>query len=275
MQATKQMIETGDFVSIRFQDEPRTKKPVGIHWLQVAAVKTFALGDEQAVWAYRLPSALAAWATVLVVFVMGRRFFDRRSVLCAATLAACTLIWLVEAHIAKTDAALLLAVVLAQFALMEIYLADDRAALPFAWVALFWLAIGFGVLIKGPVVIAVVGVTILALSISDKRIAWLRGLRPLIGVTGFFFAVAVLSAAFIVLWDVPLAWYFETNLDTDVRYYLGRVTKIANGGIWYGLAVLGIGICTYIAHNSINSDKKARYLRYARAWTPGCLCLCP
>ena len=38
-QATKQMIETGDYVDIRFQDEVRYKKPVGIYWLQAAAVK--------------------------------------------------------------------------------------------------------------------------------------------------------------------------------------------------------------------------------------------
>src|SRR5246500_3066755 len=37
-QATKQMVETGDFVDIRFQDEVRYKKPVGIYWLQAGAV---------------------------------------------------------------------------------------------------------------------------------------------------------------------------------------------------------------------------------------------
>ena len=33
-QASKQMVETGDFVDIRFQDEVRYKKPVGIYWLR-------------------------------------------------------------------------------------------------------------------------------------------------------------------------------------------------------------------------------------------------
>ena len=48
-QATKQMIESGDFVDIRFQNEVRYKKPVGIYWLQAAAVKTAKLlGREQA-----------------------------------------------------------------------------------------------------------------------------------------------------------------------------------------------------------------------------------
>ena len=39
-QATKQMVETRDFVDIRFQDEVRYKKPVGMYWLQAAAVET-------------------------------------------------------------------------------------------------------------------------------------------------------------------------------------------------------------------------------------------
>src|ERR1700742_423907 len=39
-QATKQMIETGDYVDIRFINEEANDKPVGIYWLQTAAVKT-------------------------------------------------------------------------------------------------------------------------------------------------------------------------------------------------------------------------------------------
>src|ERR1041385_241894 len=38
-QASKQMLETGQYVDIRFQNEVRYKKPVGIYWLQVAAVR--------------------------------------------------------------------------------------------------------------------------------------------------------------------------------------------------------------------------------------------
>jgi len=38
-QATKQMVETGDFVDIRFQEDVRYKKPVGVYWLQSAVVE--------------------------------------------------------------------------------------------------------------------------------------------------------------------------------------------------------------------------------------------
>ena len=44
-QATAQMLETGDFVNIRFQDQPRNKKPVGIHWLQ--AISAASSGPRQ------------------------------------------------------------------------------------------------------------------------------------------------------------------------------------------------------------------------------------
>ncbi|HQN52700.1 MAG TPA: glycosyltransferase family 39 protein, partial [Phenylobacterium sp.] len=59
-QATAQMLEQEDFVVIRFQDQPRFKKPVGIHWLQAASVSTFSDPETRAIWAYRLPSLLGA-----------------------------------------------------------------------------------------------------------------------------------------------------------------------------------------------------------------------
>jgi 4-amino-4-deoxy-L-arabinose transferase-like glycosyltransferase len=59
-QATVQMLETGDFTNINFQDDPRHKKPVGIHWLQAASVSLLSSPEARAIWAYRIPSLLAA-----------------------------------------------------------------------------------------------------------------------------------------------------------------------------------------------------------------------
>src|SRR5882672_7739452 len=38
-QASRQMVESGDVVDIRFGHVPRYKKPAGIYWLQAAATK--------------------------------------------------------------------------------------------------------------------------------------------------------------------------------------------------------------------------------------------
>src|ERR1700752_1662377 len=57
-QATRQMLETGDFLRIRFQDEARNNKPAGIYWLQAAAVSVSSTPQSNAIWPYRVPSLL-------------------------------------------------------------------------------------------------------------------------------------------------------------------------------------------------------------------------
>src|ERR1700760_5054353 len=53
-QATAQMLESRDFVVIRYQDQPRFKKPVGIHWLQAASVSLVSNPEDLAIWAFRV-----------------------------------------------------------------------------------------------------------------------------------------------------------------------------------------------------------------------------
>src|SRR5438067_6929621 len=52
-QASKQMMETGNYLDIRFQKEPRYLQPAGIYWLQVAAAKLTGYGSEAPIWVYR------------------------------------------------------------------------------------------------------------------------------------------------------------------------------------------------------------------------------
>src|SRR5882724_10408786 len=82
-QATKQMVETGDYVDIRFQDEVRYKKPVGIYWMQAAAVQTAsALGLPRAqlrIWVYRVPSLVGSIGAVLLTYWTALAFVSRRA----------------------------------------------------------------------------------------------------------------------------------------------------------------------------------------------------
>ncbi|HLS19033.1 MAG TPA: glycosyltransferase family 39 protein, partial [Paracoccaceae bacterium] len=65
-QSSKQMLETGKFIDIRLQEEPRWKKPVGIYWLQAASAKLFGEGAEAGISAYRIPSVLGVVAAALL-----------------------------------------------------------------------------------------------------------------------------------------------------------------------------------------------------------------
>lgn len=192
-QATKQMLETGDYVDIRFQDEVRYKKPVGIYWLQAAVVKTAnALGFQHAlttIWLYRIPSLVGAVGAVLLTYWTALAFVSRRAaVLAGLMMASCVLLG-IERLIAKTDAMLLMTVVAAMGALARAYnsgaeqLEDQtrRWAMP----ALFWTALAAGVLLKGPLIIMVVGLAALTLAIVDRSAQWLLRLKPLVGIVWF------------------------------------------------------------------------------------------
>src|SRR5437762_12927343 len=114
-QASRQMLESGDVLRIRFQDEARNKKPAGIYWLQAASVTVFSTPQSDAIWPYRLPSVVGALLAVLLVFAIGNALLGRGDeeppprmvALIAAVLLASALGLVAEAHIAKTDAALL------------------------------------------------------------------------------------------------------------------------------------------------------------------------
>src|SRR5271154_3440729 len=111
-QATKQMIETGDYIDIRYQDDVRYRKPVGIYWLQAAVVNTAsALGLPDArttIWLYRVPSLIGAVGAVLLTFWCALAFISRRGALLAALMMTASALLGVEARLAKTDAMLLL-----------------------------------------------------------------------------------------------------------------------------------------------------------------------
>ena len=88
-QTTKEMVETGDFIHPRFQAAPRHKKPIGIYWLQAAAVLLAGKEAQTAIWPYRLPSVLGATAAVLLTYWLGLQLFAPSiGVLGAALLAS-------------------------------------------------------------------------------------------------------------------------------------------------------------------------------------------
>src|SRR6266436_5711210 len=81
-QATRQMLETGDFLRIRFQDEARNKKPAGIYWLQAISVNAFSSPAATAIWPYRLPSLLGGMAAVLLTLALGAALYGGAAAHC-------------------------------------------------------------------------------------------------------------------------------------------------------------------------------------------------
>jgi len=183
MQATSQMLETHDFIDVRFQDRPRYLQPAGIYWLEALSVAAFSEPAAREPWAYRIPSLFGAVAAVLLTGWIGSTLFGASAGMAAALLLATSLLMGVEARMAKIDATLLAAILVAQASLLRIYL-DAAAGVVTRrrWAALHWIALGVGLMLKGPLILLVSWGTILGLVASERRTAWLQGLHAKWGI---------------------------------------------------------------------------------------------
>jgi len=205
-QATAQMLETGEFIVIRFQDEPRFKKPVGIHWLQAASVAAFSEAEAREIWAYRLPSLLGAMLAAAACAWGASVFFGGPTGLLAGAILGSTFLLSTEAFIAKTDAVLAGTTTLAMAALARIYAAGrEGGKAPRVTRLLFWLGLSGAILVKGPVGLMVVVLTALSLSLWDRKWRWLKDL-------GWIWGLIILAAV--------------------VGPWAGAVTVATDGGFW-------------------------------------------
>lgn len=190
-QASKQMLETGDYVDIRFQETARHKKPVGIYWLQTAAVKaaeTVGVSNARAnIAVYRLPSLIGAIGVVLLTYWSALVFVSRRYALIAGLFMAGSVLLGVEARLAKTDAVLALTAVAAMGALARIYMMSMKTrGLPKmnGWLVagIFWTAVAGAALLKGPVIPFFIALAIVSLMILDRSTRLFFNLKPLAGI---------------------------------------------------------------------------------------------
>jgi len=237
-QATKQMVDSGDYIDIRFQNDVRYKKPVGIYWLQAAALKTAEFISRREmdtrIYVYRIPSVIGAVGAVIATFWIATMVVSRRAAILAALMIAASILLGVEARLAKTDAMLLFVVVLCMGALARAYLprrdeSPGNAALldtpapslnpvlPFV----FWIALAAGVLLKGPLILMFVGLPIVTLIAIDRSASWLKALRPLIGIPIFLLLVA---PWFVAIQMRTGATFFSDSIGGDMlsKVYSGQ-----------------------------------------------------
>ncbi len=160
-EATREMLERGDFVTTWLNGAPRFDKPILSYWLQAASVSAFGLNE----FALRLPSALAgtAWIVALVAFT--RRVSDSASGWAAGLIAATSLGVTLIGRGATADALLNLFLVLAMFDACR-YLQAPRVR----YRRRVWLWMALGVLTKGPVALLIPGaVSLIAFALLGQR----------------------------------------------------------------------------------------------------------
>ncbi|MEW5981345.1 MAG: glycosyltransferase family 39 protein [Acidobacteriota bacterium] len=142
----REMIESGDYIEPTFNDEPRLNKPPLSYWVVATFYHAFGVSLTSA----RLPIAIGALVMLATVYLLGWMAFSPRAGLLAALTLAATPRFLLFSRriIIDVYTAMFLGLALACFALAERDVVRRRL-----WLVLMYVAVGLGVLTKGPVAI--------------------------------------------------------------------------------------------------------------------------
>jgi 4-amino-4-deoxy-L-arabinose transferase-like glycosyltransferase len=227
-EATREMLERGDYVSTWLNGQPRYDKPILIYWLQAASVTMLGLDE----FALRLPSALAAGAWIAAIFAFARRFLDRDTAYAAAFIAASTAGVTVIGRGAIADALLNLLLALSMFDIYR-FAVEGRPA----WRRRAFLWIGLGLLTKGPVALLVPGAaSLLAFALQGRARDWLRAVRDPVG---WAILLAVAMPWYLLEYerrgDAFLAGFFMRH---NVERYLAPLQGHGGSLLYYPPAIL-------------------------------------
>ena len=268
-QATAQMLETGDLVNIRFQDEPRDKKPVGIHWLQALSVALTSSVERREIWPYRLPSLLGAMLAAAACAWGARRAEGPWAGAAAGGILGASLLLSSEAFIGKTDAALCGAVTLSMAALGRIYMAERGGApAPRGARALFWIGQALAILLKGPIGPMVAGLALLGLWAMDRKAGWMRRLQWVWGLVLVLAIVGPWAVAITVATDGGF-WSRAVGGDLAPKLAGGHETHGAPPGLHLLLSPLLIFPATVLLPAALVWGWRRRaepFARFALAW---------
>lgn len=210
-QATRQMLQTGNYFQIRFQERTRFQKPPGINWLQAISVSLFSDHSDSPIWTYRLPSLLCGLLSLLLLYYFSKRYWGNKIAALASIFLASSFMFVVEGHLAVIDSALLFSVILMQGSFLVIYMNDqENQTISMFWSVCFWVSMALGFLLKG--VTPLVGfLTLGMLLIVDRwyfrvQSNWLKQLHFVWGLLLFI--------------GLTLLWVIPVNRDEHSNYLL-------------------------------------------------------
>jgi 4-amino-4-deoxy-L-arabinose transferase-like glycosyltransferase len=168
-------IDNGNWLVARIQGRPRLEKPPLPRWTTAGLMLATGRRDEAMA---RLPSALSALGMIWLVYALGKRMANRSVGLAAGLILTSCVFFVSELRQAGNDGPLACFTTLALYAAwrrLHGSTAGDSHALPGdqpgsrAWAIIMYAALGLGFLTKGPIVLLLVGITLIPYLILARR----------------------------------------------------------------------------------------------------------
>jgi 4-amino-4-deoxy-L-arabinose transferase-like glycosyltransferase len=232
-EAAREMVRTGDWITPRFDGQPRFDKPILFYWLIALSYTVFGVTE----FAVRFWSALGALALVFVLYRAGAGWFGPRVGLLAGLAFTMNFLTALLARAAVTDMLLTFFVTAAILAGIQALGAPAPAAR--SWARLGWIAMSLAVLVKGPIGLVIPG---MALGGSVLVLREVRGgFRRLFPWEGPALFLALAVPWFALVWFAN-GWAFIQGF--VIKHHLTRYTGVVSGHpgpIWFYLPVALVG----------------------------------
>ena len=162
-EAVREMFESGNFVEIFYNYEPRYNKPPLTYWSIALSSAIFGLNE----FGIRLPIVLMGIGSIWLTYLLGRRLFGDRGGIYALVMMALSLQMLALKQFASPEMPLTFFFTLTMYWFIKGY-QDNR----FRYILLFYIALGLTVLTKGYPYIIVIGGILGLFVLWDTELKW-------------------------------------------------------------------------------------------------------
>jgi len=222
------MIESGNWLAPHAPDEELLNKPPLTYWLIGLSYKIAGVSYGAA----RLPSVMAALALLALVYWFGLQFGWLRTGLLAASMLGTSYLFVSFARMAMSDMLLTLFVTTSLLC-FAVSIRSNPVRSP-ALVLVAYIALGLGVLTKGPVALALVLVPLGAEILIRRSRSVVRRLRPVFGLL----ILGILTAPYFALiyfrlGASPLRFFF---IGENLQRFTGSLYGWSQRPAWYVLA---------------------------------------
>jgi 4-amino-4-deoxy-L-arabinose transferase-like glycosyltransferase len=190
----REMIESGDYINPTFNYRARLNKPPLSYWLVAPSYKLFGVSEA----AERLPIVLGALIMVAVAYALGRTAFSVDAGLLAAIALAAAPRFLMFSRRIMID---VYVAVFMSIALLLFVLAERTPERRRIYLILMYVAIGLGVITKGPVAFVLPGAVLIAYLLVLRKFGRLQEMMIPIG--------CVIAAVIVLPWYVAI--YFQNG----------------------------------------------------------------
>ena len=190
-EASREMVESGDWLTPQFNYEPRFQKPALYYWLTSATYLVTGPSELAA----RLWAALSGVGLVLVTAACGRRWCDEETGLLAGAITASAFGYFALARMALPDLPLAFFITSTIWAAFLATLERERH--PRRWILLAAVSAALGFLVKGPLAVLIPALVVLPIVLIERRSFNLR--LADIGLALLLF-VAVAAPWYVLMW---------------------------------------------------------------------------